>query len=63
LLPVARAKRSSVRVEGFTRPPSSRAITVCVVFIRRASAACVRPARERAEIIAVAKANSPSISS
>jgi hypothetical protein len=36
-MPVAAATRSSVRVDGFVRPLSRRAITACVVPMRRAS--------------------------
>jgi hypothetical protein len=42
---VASANRSSVRVEGMTRPLSRRAITVRVVCISSASWSCVSPAR------------------
>jgi hypothetical protein len=44
-MPVAAASRSSVRVDGFTRPLSRRAITACVVCIRSASCSCVRFAK------------------
>ena len=50
--PVARATFSSVRVDGGVRPLSNRATADCVVFIRAASSAWVRPARVRASISA-----------
>ncbi len=59
-VPVARARRSRVRIEGRARPPSSRARTGCVVPIFRANSACVRPTRFRASSTALAKPNSPS---
>ncbi|MDV7402464.1 hypothetical protein RZS08_64175, partial [Arthrospira platensis SPKY1] len=59
-VPVAFANRSSVRVEGRTRPPSRRATVDWVVFIRRASSSCVIPARARASIRAEARVNSSS---
>ena len=46
--PVAAANRASVRVDGFARPLSSRAIALCVVFMRLASCAWLKPARARA---------------
>jgi len=60
LWPVARANRSSVRVDGFMRPLSSREITVRVVFMRAASCSCVRPARARAPMNCEASWNSSS---
>ena len=44
-VPVARATFSSVRVDGGVRPLSNRATADCVVFIRVANSAWVRPAR------------------
>ena len=41
--PTAFAYFRSVSTEGDTRPPSSRAIAVCVVPIRSAKACCVNP--------------------
>ena len=51
-VPVARATFSSVRVDGGVRPLSNRATADCVVFIRVANSAWVRPARVRASISA-----------
>ncbi len=51
-VPVARATFSSVRVDGGVRPLSNRATADCVVFIRAANSAWVRPARVRASISA-----------
>ena len=47
---VARATFSSVRVDGGVRPLSNRATADCVVFIRAANSAWVKPARVRASI-------------
>ena len=51
-VPVARATFSSVRVDGGVRPLSNRATADCVVFIRAANSAWVKPARVRASISA-----------
>src|SRR3954452_1048743 len=59
-MPVAAASRSSVRVDGLTRPLSRRAITACVVFMRWASCSCVSPALARALIISAASEHSSS---
>ncbi len=58
LCPVALAIFLSVRVEGMVLPLSSRAMAVCVVFIRSASYACERFARVRASIRALMRASS-----
>jgi hypothetical protein len=50
-IPVAAAKCSSMRVDGFTRPLSRRAITACVVCLRSANCSCGRPAWARASMI------------
>src|ERR1019366_10674370 len=50
----------SVRVDGLVPPPSSRATTACVVFMRRASCSWVIPARLRASIMAAVSENSSS---
>ncbi len=60
LHPVALAIFLNVRVEGMLFPLSSRAMAVCVVFIRSASCACERFARVRASINALMSANSSS---
>ena len=57
-VPVARAIFSSVRVDGWTRPLSSRATTDCVVSMRSANSACVNPAPVLASIRARASSNS-----
>jgi hypothetical protein len=56
--PVAFAYRCKVRVDGIDVPLSSRATTDCEVLIRLATSVCVRPARLRASIIALASPNS-----
>src|SRR4051812_22774141 len=61
--PVALANRPSVRVEGMPRPLSNRAIVLCVVFMRFASSAWLKPERARALATAAISANSSSIPS
>ena len=54
---VERANRSSVRVDGFMKPLSSRETTLRVVFIRSATCSCVSPARARAPMSCEASRN------
>src|SRR5262245_1221551 len=63
LWPVAAAKRLSVRVDGMEDPLSRRAMAPCVVFMRLASSAWVRPAAARALMISDTSANSSSSAS
>ena len=56
-LPVTSASLLSVLIFGERPPSSSRAITDCVVPIRRASSPCVSRARIRAAIISRRKAD------
>jgi len=54
--PVASARRSSVRIDGRTRPLSSRATTGCVVPIFRAGASCVSPGEAFTQLVMESRA-------